>query len=249
MLTDYLAKDFKYTTAVLGVQDSSLEGTALLRSKAYHYLASPQEINTRISNLYAMRQREASSDSPLIIWEPSPLFCVPDNLQDCLEAASLVDVFSPNHIELAKLFSVSMSAESIRESIENLAARVLERGVGPDRQGVVIIRAGEHGCHVSARGLSPKWFPPYYGPGSGEGEVNVSRVIDPTGAGNTFLGAYAIGYVKTGNVIDAACYGSVGASFAIEQVGIPKINGEHDAEVWNGVSVYSRLHEYMSRII
>ncbi|KAJ5127686.1 hypothetical protein N7448_008465 [Penicillium atrosanguineum] len=245
--TTFGPKDFKYTTPVLGVQDSSLEGTALLRSKAYHYLASPQDIKTRIANLYAMRQKEAISDRPLIIWEPSPLFCNPNDLQECLEAASIVDVFSPNHIELARLFSVSLSAESVRRNMEDLAARVLERGVGPDSQGVVIIRAGEHGCYVSARGLSPKWLPPYYGPGSGE--LNVSKVVDPTGAGNTFLGAYAIGYVKTGNVIDAACYGSVGASFAIEQVGIPEIKGEHGREVWNGISVYSRLHEYMSRII
>ncbi|KAJ5147895.1 PfkB family kinase [Penicillium atrosanguineum] len=206
-----------------------------------------QDIKTRIANLYAMRQKEAISDRPLIIWEPSPLFCNPNDLQECLEAASIVDVFSPNHIELARLFSVSLSAESVRRNMEDLAARVLERGVGPDSQGVVIIRAGEHGCYVSARGLSPKWLPPYYGPGSGE--LNVSKVVDPTGAGNTFLGAYAIGYVKTGNVIDAACYGSVGASFAIEQVGIPEIKGEHGREVWNGISVYSRLHEYMSRII
>ncbi|KAJ5674674.1 uncharacterized protein N7477_004608 [Penicillium maclennaniae] len=194
-----------------------------------------------------MRYREAISERPLIIWEPSPLFCGPNNLQECLEAASMVDVFSPNHIELAKLFSVPLYAESIQESIENLAARVVQHGVGADRQGTVIVRAGEHGCLVGAWGHSPKWFPPYYKFDSRD--VNSSKVIDPTGAGNTFLGAYAVGYVKTGNVLDAACYGSVGASFAIEQVGTPEITKERDGEVWNGVNVYSRLSEYMARIM
>lgn len=244
-LTLYLAKDFRYTTPILGVRDDSLEGTSLLASKAYHYLASPQELQTRVSNLRTLRKKVGNLERSLIIWEPAPLSCKPENLQACLKAASLVDVFSPNHIELAKLFSEPLSPGSVKASIEHLAARVLERGVGPDQQGVVIIRAGEHGCFVSARDISPKWLPPYYG--SESRNANISEVVDPTGAGNTFLGAYAIGYLKTGNVIEAACYGSVGASFAIEQVGLPEKAEQDGEEMWNGVSVSLRLREYMSR--
>jgi sugar/nucleoside kinase (ribokinase family) len=245
-LTYSPANDFKYTTPVLGVQDSSLQGTTLLNSKAYHYLASPQDIRTRVSNLLAMREKADIPERPLIIWEPSPLFCNPENLEELLEAASSVDVFSPNHIELARTFSLPLSPESTRQSIVNLAERVLERGVGPDRQGAVIIRAGEYGCYVAGHGCVPGWLPPYH---EHECAGRVSKVVDPTGAGNAFLGAYAIGYLKTRSVKKAACYGSVGASFAIEQVGMPEMRVENGEEVWNGQSSAWRLQEYMSRAL
>ena len=72
-------------------------------------------------------------------------------------------------------------------------------------------------------------------------------MVDPTGAGNAFLGGYSIGYLQTGGDIEqAACYGSVAASFALEQVGMPKrIDG--DEELWNGASVLDRLNEYRAR--
>ncbi|KAJ5203882.1 uncharacterized protein N7498_004761 [Penicillium cinerascens] len=207
--TTFGPKDFRYTTPILGVRDDSLEGTKLLASKAYHYLASPQELQTRVSNLLTLRKKVDNLARSLIIWEPAPL--------------------------------------SFKKSIEDLAARVLERGVGPDQQGVVIVRAGEHGCFVSARDISPRWLPPYYA--SETRNTNISEIVDPTGAGNTFLGAYAIGYLKTGNAIEAACYGSVGASFAIEQVGIPEKAEKNGEEMWNEVSVSLRLREYMSRLL
>lgn len=191
-----------------------------------------------------MREKADILERPLIIWEPSPLFCNPENLEEFLKAASFVDVFSPNHPELARTFSLPLYPESTRESIVNLAERVLERGVGPDRQGVVIIRAGELGCYVAGHGCVPEWLPPYH-----EYAGRISKVVDPTGAGNAFLGAYAIGYLKTRSVKKAACYGSVGASFAIEQVGIPEMRVDNGEEVWNGQSAALRLHEYMSRAL
>lgn len=133
-----------------------------------------------------------------------------------------------------------------KEKIESLALRFLDSGVGPDGKGTVIIRAGEHGCFICARHLPPSWLPPFfkYGP---RGEHN-GKVVDPTGAGNAFLGAYTIGYLNTGNIIEAACYGSVGASFALEQVGMPEIGSDISGELWNGESVLSRLQEYRMAI-
>ncbi len=37
-----------------------------------------------------------------------------------------------------------------------------------------------------------------------------------------FLGAFAIGLLETNDLIHAAYYGNVGASFALEQICIPK---------------------------
>ncbi|KAJ5569664.1 PfkB family kinase, partial [Penicillium hispanicum] len=239
------AKDFKYTTPVLAPRESSLEGTALLKSRVYHYLASPQDITACVSNLSTQRKRSDISEYPLVIWEPAPLSCTPENLQACLDAASVVDVFSPNHLELVSLFAEPLSTASDKNSIERLALTFLDRGIGPDGKGTVIVRAGEQGCVIATRNLAPTWVPPFYVREMGERQNR--KVIDSTGAGNAFLGAYAVGYLKTGNVVEAACYGSVGASFILEQVGVPEKTNLGDGELWNGVDVLSRLREYMPK--
>jgi sugar/nucleoside kinase (ribokinase family) len=185
------------------------------------------------------------SHRPLIIWEPSPLTSNPESLQASLEVARLVDIFSPNHLELAATFGVLYSSEWQISEIETLTLRVLNSGVGPDGNGVVVIRAGENGCLVQSRDGGPKWLPPFYA--AGMEEEQVSEVVDPTGAGNAFLGAFSIGYLETGDFIEAAYYGSVAASFALEQVGMPKRSEEGQKELWNGANVRERLDEYKAR--
>ncbi|KAJ5533842.1 hypothetical protein N7527_000096, partial [Penicillium freii] len=234
-LTSLLAKSFQYTTPVLAVQESKLQRTALLTSKVYHYLASPQDMKTRLLNLLALREQEGMLDRPLIIWEPAPLSCKPENLEACLETAALVDVFTPNHLELMAFFEQSPVASSNRSEIERLGSELLASGVGPEGKGAVIIRAGENGCFVQSRNITSQWLPPFYT--ADMAKEYASKVVDPTGAGNAFLGGYAIGYLQgMGNILEAACYGSVAASFALEQVGMPEKSNERDEELWNGAS-------------
>lgn len=245
-LTSLLDKSFKYTTPVLAVQENKLQDTALLTSKVYHYLASPQDMKTRVLDLLALREQGGILDRPLIIWEPAPLSCKPEKLEACLEAAALVDVFTPNHLELAAFFEQSPVASFNRSEIEMLGSKFLASGVGPEGKGAVVIRAGENGCFVQSRDIASQWLPPFYT--ADMAEEHASKVVDPTGAGNAFLGGYAIGYLqRRGNILEAACYGSVAASFALEQVGMPEKSNGRDEELWNGVSVGRRLHQYMAR--
>ncbi|KAJ5366331.1 hypothetical protein N7541_000272 [Penicillium brevicompactum] len=192
-----------------------------------------------------LREKLGIQHRPLIIWEPAPLSCKPENLQDFLAVAALVDVFSPNHLELAALFE-DTPATSDRSEIERLAKKFITNGVGPEGKGTVIVRVGEHGCFVRSSNLVSKWLPPFHV--AGPGEEQATKVVDPTGAGNAFLGGYSIGYLQTGgDIIQAANYGSVAASFALEQVGMPEKRCEGDEELWNGASVPERLHEYRTR--
>ena len=75
-------------------------------------------------------------------------------------------------------------------------------------------------------------MPPYHLPGS-------TSVVDPTGAGNAFLGGAAMGYLEHGDFLKAAAYGSVAASFAVETVGLPDIQQ---------CGVKTRLEHYVSRL-
>jgi sugar/nucleoside kinase (ribokinase family) len=50
--------------------------------------------------------------------------------------------------------------------------------------------------------------------------VPVPEIIDQTGAGNTYCGAFLVGWMETGNLLTAACYGAVAASFSLEVIGV-----------------------------
>lgn len=239
------AKTFRSTTTLLSINENSLENTPLLASKSYHYLAAPADLEPRFSALLSLRKDAGILERPLLVWEPAPLSSTPENLAPCLEAAHCVDLFSPNHLELASLFSVPPERVAEKSTIEELALKVLSSGVGPEGKGAVVVRAGAHGSLVTAHDLPLTWVLPFYGSEKRTGKEK--KIVDPTGAGNAFLGAYAVGYLKTGDVVQAACYGSVGASFALEQAGVPEKSGEGEEELWNGVSVFARLQEYLAR--
>ncbi|KAJ0423931.1 Ribokinase-like protein [Aspergillus carlsbadensis] len=253
MDTTFGPKTFKYTTPPLHVAIKCLENTPLLSSKAFHFLESPQNIDDRVAELQASRSTSSPElEPPLIIWEPAPLSCKAENLAACLRVLQdgIVDVFSPNHIELGALFGEELTSDTAR--IESLVLRMLSSDVdgGADcgtrtKPLTIVIRAGEHGCLICGRNMEPRWLPPFYEPGP-EGKWNV-KVVDPTGAGNAFLGGYAVGYLATGDHVEAGCYGAVAASFALEQVGMPVLVPEEDEETWNGERVQGRLEKYRRR--
>ncbi|RDL33769.1 Uncharacterized protein BP5553_08137 [Venustampulla echinocandica] len=74
------------------------------------------------------------------------------------------------------------------------------------------------------------------------------QVVDPTGGGNAFLGGLAVALARGKEVVEAAAWGSVAASLAIEQVGMPVLGSDESGrETWNGVVVEERLEEFMKR--
>ncbi|KAF7559463.1 hypothetical protein G7046_g4702 [Stylonectria norvegica] len=86
-----------------------------------------------------------------------------------------------------------------------------------------------------------RWIPAYH--------QDSSKVVDPTGGGNTFLGGLAVALARGGSLEDAAISGTVAASFAIEQVGVPALGeGPGGLETWNGLCVEDRLCEFRKRL-
>jgi hypothetical protein len=51
--------------------------------------------------------------------------------------------------------------------------------------------------------------------------MDVKDSIDPTGCGNTFCGGFLVGWYRTRDLLTAALWGSVSASFMLEYEGIP----------------------------
>ncbi|KAF2731510.1 Ribokinase-like protein [Polyplosphaeria fusca] len=241
---------FRYTTPKLRLDHHALQDTLLLWSKSFHLICSPLRCIDLVENILALRDQSlqaACKHRPLFIWEPVPDLCTAEELTNCYKALKVVDVVSPNHSELGAFFGRDTNGNDHVDwrAIEALCDEWLQSGIGPGRQGGVVVRAGKDGCLVAHPGVR-KWIPAYH--------QSADRVVDPTGGGNGFLGGLAVGLVRCGtepgvqNLYEAALWGSVSASFAIEQIGMPALSHDAQGERWNDVRVGDRFSEFQSRL-
>jgi hypothetical protein len=84
------------------------------------------------------------------------------------------------------------------------------------------------------------WLPAYH--------TSSEKVVDPTGGGNAFLGGLAVGMARDKGLEEAAMWGTVAASFAIEQAGVPELDEKVKKERWNDATVHERLKELEDRV-
>jgi len=150
----------------------------------------------------------------------------------------LISVLSPNAEEAFSLLSRSLPVS--KEGIEEAASQFLELGVGHEGSGWVVIRSGALGAFVESRETQGVWVDAFWTP------TDEDKVVDVTGAGNSFLGGLAAGLELTGgDVLESTLYASVSSSFVIEQGGLPALTGD---ETWNGDQPSRRLAELRSRL-
>lgn len=226
-----------------------------------------------------MGKGEGRGKRPLILWEPVPDLCTPEQQASMLDALALVDVLSPNEGELAAFYTHELSGEdetppstpqAVAARAERLARKLAtSRRMGGERGcGAVIVRCGVLGCFAvwqhppctntpGVIEISSLWMPAYH-------DQTPEKVVDPTGAGNAFMGGLGAGLVRSfgagsgengglgadkERMVKAIAHAQVAASFAIEQVGMPELSvGEDGVERWNGVLVGERLRGYLSRV-
>lgn len=246
-------KTFGYLTPPLQPTPADLP-FEFLNSTAFHFLASPELVTQQVTDLLRIRQEHGITAKPLLIWEPSPLSCRPNSLAAHVEASQLVDVFSPNHLELEALLGRLQSqgsqapSETGREHIQSCtAAFMTDASASAAIEQLCIVRAGEYGALIATRTenaagaeqIDMTWVDAFYSVDEKD------RIVDATGAGNAFLGALAIELQQNGgDAVEASVKASVASSFVVEQVGLPVLCGDPGAETWNGISVGSRMEEY-----
>lgn len=242
---------FKYLTEKKRLTADDLTPDLAL-ARSFHLICSPLRAIDQVNGVLSKRASMHDSLSipgesrPVFIWEPVPDLCTPEELPNTFTALRYVDVISPNHEELAAMFSFKHPLEGLsKAAIESHAQQLLDAGIGPDKQGAVVVRAGAEGCFVLSA-TQRLWLPAYH--------TDASRVVDPTGGGNGFLGGLAVGLVRTNfDVVEAAKWGNIASSFTIEQVGMPVLETSADEdgaqEKWNGASVQQRLAEYRERTL
>jgi sugar/nucleoside kinase (ribokinase family) len=291
---------FKYTTPKKRLTADDLS-PALLQSRSFHLICSPTRCRELVAEISSRRKQAMAHDTyckPIFIWEPVPGLCTPDELLNCTNTLPLVDICSPNHVELAG-FMGDDGRDPVTGGISTLAVeRACEQLLAsmPLQSFTLVVRAGEKGCYLARNG-GRKRQPPSHGSGTkrrkkeyirgglqpdtdmealfagllqdadgvvAREEIEVdpglekwipafhgdpAKVVDPTGGGNCFLGALAVALARGKTVEEAAIWGSVAASFAIEQAGVPTLaEDRHGNERWNGDKVQDRLMEFRHRL-
>jgi cytidine kinase len=133
-----------------------------------------------------------------IFWEPGQAFMVAENRDAFHAGLAHVDVVSPNLLEAQQVYGLTDPAA--------LVGAMLDDGAR-----IAALRMGEAGSLVGARDRDDLLRVP---------AVPVPDIVDQTGAGNTYCGAFLVGWLEKGDVRQAAGYGAVAASFALEVIGV-----------------------------
>ncbi|KXT02070.1 hypothetical protein AC578_6678 [Pseudocercospora eumusae] len=232
---------YQRVTAPINTDSSYLSISETINTECFHFFETPEALTENVKAILKVRFYMPNED-PLVIWEPQAKSMTPASLDLHCATAKLVDAFSPNHRELAAFFenTAKDSHEFERQIVESQASHFLNDGIGSDGKGCIVVRCAEHGCLIMSRDVGPRWLPAYH--------TDQEKVINTTGAGNAFLGAFAIGLLETNNIVKAAMYGQVASSFMIEQAGVPKLSKDSEDELWNGVKARGRLAEYEQKL-
>lgn len=273
-------RDFKYLTPKLRLEPYMLSESQVF-ARTFHMVCSAtrcifiaREILKRRGELKRegkYPKSEPVPERPFFIWEPVPDLCTPEEQENFFAASRLVDVVSPNELELGMMFGRPGWNEGNQDD-RDLVQRILRSGIGPEGEGVLAIRAGKDGSYSYTR-TQRIWLPAYHEPDPSK----ASPVTDPTGAGNSFLGALAQGMVdanrEPGKVIEstlgasenwrksmdswgkykyipmALIFATVAAGFVVEQIGVPQVSVSKDGkELWNGTGFTERVRLYTQRL-
>jgi sugar/nucleoside kinase (ribokinase family) len=134
-----------------------------------------------------------------ILWEPAQRYMRPENRDAFPALLSLPDVVSPNLAEAAAIYD-DASADP-----EHMLNRLLTDGAR-----VVALRMGEQGSLVGSADRPAIHVP----------ALPVEQVVDQTGAGNMYCGAFLAGLCETGSLEQAGLFGASAGKAALGQWGI-----------------------------
>jgi ribokinase len=122
---------------------------------------------------------------------------IPGNEARVLAMLKNVDIFLPSKEEVSRL----LGHQECEKACRQFAA------CGPE---VVVVKMGDEGSLVY-ESKRDRFYPI---------PVFETKVIDTTGAGDTYSGGFMAMYVRSGNLLEAGLAGAISASFAIQDFGL-----------------------------
>jgi len=136
----------------------------------------------------------ARSAGLVTILNPAPAFLLPDSM------IALADFLIPNESEAALL--TGLPVETVQDA-ERAADALLERGAG-----TVIVTLGARGALLRSAGVT-SMIPAF----------DAGAVVETTGAGDAFCGAFAAALAEGREPVDAAQFASAAAGISVTRAG------------------------------
>jgi ribokinase len=158
---------------------------------------SPLSLATHRRVPAALRMHSARQ----ITIDPGERYMIPERAGYIRQLLPQIDAFLPSDMEVSSLFGKDIT-------LQEAAATLCQWGAP-----LVVIKNGANGVLVIEGGNGRVTHLPAYHP------PNDPRIIDVTGAGDSFCGGFMVGLAQTGDPIQAARMGLVSASLVIEGYG------------------------------
>jgi len=133
--------------------------------------------------------------------DPGERYMVPERQPYIQQLLAQIDVFLPSAMEVRSLFGNEVDLWKAAKTLCRWGASVVVVKNGADG---VLVQEGVNGRSTH--------IPAYHQP-------NDPRIIDVTGAGDSFCGGFMVGLAQTGDPVQAARMGVVTSSFVIEGYG------------------------------
>lgn len=137
----------------------------------------------------------------LILWEPLQQIMLAENrakMRKALQSPN-VNIVSPNLIEAQAIYDLTNPKDLVQAMFDD----------GAD---LVTLRMGDQGSIVARQSASERYHIP---------AIDIPVVVDQTGAGNIYCGAFLTGLMRGKSLIESACMATVASSFCIEDWGVP----------------------------
>jgi ribokinase len=230
---------FSRNTEVVLLTPSPFSSTPLTAEEAAAYSESARQVHLRNSPL--------PQELPAHLWDVDSIHICPMRLETILSWVDFLqgkpDIFvsvdilpyplngnldDPDLLRLLSRVDAFMPSEAEAESLRpGYDVEIFCREIAARGPKIVVVKQGDHGAALYDRERDFfRELLPY-----------PAEVADLTGAGDSFCGSFTAGYFETGDVIQAALYGTVSASFIIEGFG-----GLHALEI-SRIQAEARLAE------
>lgn len=230
-------REFEYLTPKkqISVQDwvGTWDLTVLSQLKCIHLVCSAERCLQILDQLAAMKL-----NSKTFVWEPVPDLCNQEHASRIMEVLQRSEtiIFSPNAAEGSRLLGDEEPSQ-LDQVLEYIWK--FDELISPHHS--CVLRCGRMGSVALSNrdndGQTRQVFhyPAYH-------NASPDKVIDPTGGGNSYLGAFCLGYALTQDLHIASICGNIAAGCVIEQVGIPQF--DHRTRQWNGLTLAQRINHY-----
>lgn len=231
-------REFMYLTPKkqITVQDwiESWGLTVLSQLKCIHLLCSAERCLQILDQLAALQLGPKT-----FVWEPVPDLCDQEHASQIIQVFQRPEtiIFSPNAEEGARLLGDEEPLQ-LDQAVEYVWK--FDKLISPHHS--CVLRCGKMGSvALSSRDNHSQMrqvihYPAYH-------SVSPDKVLDPTGGGNSYLGAFCLGYSLTQDLHIASVCGNIAAGCVIEQVGIPHFN--RNTRKWNGLTLAQRINHYL----